>query len=231
MPADTTKKIIIISLGGSLIIPDEINADFLRRFKKLILDQVQKGKKFIIICGGGQLCRKYNQALKKISKPGNIDLDWMGIQTTWTNAKLIQLMFGKSCHAEISTDPTKIIKFKQPILIGGGWKPGRSSDGAMIQYAKTYKANIAINLSNIDYVFDKDPHKYKNAKLIRHMYWPDFLKIVGNRWKPGANVPFDPTAAMFAYRNNIKVIITNGNNLKNLKKILEDRKFSGTQIE
>ena len=40
---------IIISLGGSLIVPDNIDIDFLKDFKKLILSQVEKGKKFVII--------------------------------------------------------------------------------------------------------------------------------------------------------------------------------------
>ncbi len=50
---------IIISLGGSLIVPDNIDTKFLKEFKELILEHVKKGKKFFIICGGGRICRKY----------------------------------------------------------------------------------------------------------------------------------------------------------------------------
>jgi uridylate kinase len=89
----------------------------------------------------------------------------------------------------------KKIAFKQKVLVGGGWKPGRSSDGAMIKYANTYGAATAINLSNIDYVYDKDPRKFKDAKPIRQISWKDYLKIVGSRWDPGKNFPFDPIAA------------------------------------
>ena len=38
------KEIIIISLGGSLIVPDNIDIDFLKDFKKLVLSHVEKGK-------------------------------------------------------------------------------------------------------------------------------------------------------------------------------------------
>ena len=46
------KETIIISLGGSLIIPDVIDIDFLKDFKNLILSHVAQGKKFVIITGG-----------------------------------------------------------------------------------------------------------------------------------------------------------------------------------
>ena len=58
---------IIISLGGSLIIPDDIDVDFLKDFKKLILSQVEKGKKFVIITGGGKICRNYNRRRKNVA--------------------------------------------------------------------------------------------------------------------------------------------------------------------
>ena len=38
------EEIIIVSLGGSLIIPEEIDKEFLKDFKKIILSQIKKGK-------------------------------------------------------------------------------------------------------------------------------------------------------------------------------------------
>ena len=48
---------IIISLGGSLIVPEEIDIAFLEGFKEIILREVQAGKRFVIITGGGKICR------------------------------------------------------------------------------------------------------------------------------------------------------------------------------
>ena len=39
------KKIIVLSLGGSLIIPDKIDIEFLKKFKKIILKK-EKNYKF-----------------------------------------------------------------------------------------------------------------------------------------------------------------------------------------
>ena len=224
-------KLCVISLGGSLVIPEEINTQFLAGFKKLILARVKKGEKFVIITGGGSLCRKYNSALEKLATPKSEDLDWMGINVTWTNAKLIQLMFGSLAHPKIATDPTRQGVFKEKILVGGGWKPGRSSDGATVKYAQRFGAKKVINLSNIDYVYDKDPRKFHNAKKLENISWKDFIKIIGRKWEPGANLPFDPTAAKLAQKNGIKVTITRGTDLPNLKKILDNKPAKGTIIE
>ena len=60
-------RIVVISLGGSIIVPDKINVEFLKDFKKLINDFVEKGNKAIIVCGGGKTARLYQNAASKIS--------------------------------------------------------------------------------------------------------------------------------------------------------------------
>lgn len=222
------KKPIIISLGGSLVIPGEIDIKFLTEFKKLILKHVALGEKFILIVGGGITARKYITALKSLNKTSDDNLDWMGIQATRLNAKLVQLSFGKKVHKEVIKDPNIKIVFKESILISGGWKPGRSTDDCAVRLAKTYGAKVIINLSNIDYVYDKDPKKYNDAKKIELISWKDFRKITGNKWVPGKNLPFDPTAAKTAQENKVKVIITN---FKNLNGILSNRPFKGTVVQ
>jgi len=222
------KTPIIISLGGSLVIPGEIDVKFLTEFKKLILKHVALGETFILIVGGGVTARKYITALKSLSKTSNDDLDWMGIEATRLNAKLVQISFGKKAHTEIVTDPNKKLNFNESILISGGWKPGRSTDDCAVRLAKTYGAKVIINLSNIDYVYDKDPKKYKDAKKIESISWKDFRKITGNKWVPGKNLPFDPTAAKTAQENKVKVIIAN---FKNLNNILNGRPFKGTVVQ
>jgi uridylate kinase len=55
------KKAYIVSLGGSLIVPkDGIDWQFLKKFRRLILEQVRQVEKFYLIYGGGTTCRKYN---------------------------------------------------------------------------------------------------------------------------------------------------------------------------
>ena len=224
------KNPIVISVGGSLIFPEQIDTNFLKQFKRLIIGQIKLGQRFVLVTGGGKICRDYNHALNAISRPKPADLDWLGINATWLNAKLVQLMFGKLAHKEVVNDPTKKLNFKEPILVAGGWKPGRSSDGAMVKYAQVYGAKTIINLSNVDFVYTKDPRKFKDAKKLTNITWKELLKTTGKKWDPGTNVPFDPTAAQFAKQHKLKVVIANGHNFSNIKKILNQQEFVGTSI-
>src|SRR3989344_9669693 len=213
------KNLFVISLGGSLIVPGEVDVNFLKAFKKLIEGEIKKGSRFILITGGGKTCRNYQKALSKISKVDPVTLDWLGIHSTRFNAQLVRLMFGKSAHANLTEDPTKKINFKEKILIAAGWEPGWSTDFDAVELAKVYGAKTVINLSNIDFLYDKDPRKFKNAKKITQISWDGLLKITGSKWIPGKNVPFDPIAARLAKKSGLEVIIANGKNLKNLKLI------------
>ena len=225
------KKLFVISLGGSLINPGQVDTAFLKNFRRLIISQIKKGGGFILITGGGTLCRHYQNALSAVGKPTNDDLDWLGIYSTRFNAQLVRLSFSKLAHPVIVEDPNKKVNFKEKILVAGGWMPGRSTDDDAVRLARIYGADTVINLSNVDYVYTKDPRKFEGAKKVEIASWADFRKIVGSRWNPGKNAPFDPTAARLAQKHKLKVIIANGKNLKNLENILEGRKFKGTVIQ
>ena len=224
-------KTIIISLGGSIVAPDEIDINFLRDFKKLILKQVKLGKKFVIIVGGGKICRDYQSAAQKVSKLSTEQLDWIGIHSTHLNASLVREIFGDKAEAKIIKDLENLTVSKKPIIIGAGTKPGWSTDYDAVFLAKKYKAKTVANLSNIEYVYDKDPKKFRNAKPLKNISWQDFLKIIGKKWKAGMNAPFDPIASRLAKKIGLKAVFLKGTNLKNFEKFLKGEKFKGTVIE
>ncbi len=217
-------------MGGSLIVPDEIDWKLLKRFKELIIKQIKLGKRFIIVAGGGNIARKYQKAVSKIGVLEPDDRDWIGIHSTRLNAHLLRTIFRKYAHPRINKNPYERFDFKEKILIGSGWRPGVSSDYDAVVLAKEYQAKEILNLSNIDYVYDKDPDRYKDARKIKEISWKDFRKIVGNRWDPGMNVPFDPIASRMAQEYNMVVTIMNGKRIKNVENYLNHRKFKGTVI-
>lgn len=222
----------IISVGGSIIIPKTgFDIKFLKAFRKLILSRVKKGDKFVLVIGGGATCRNYQDALTSVIKLPNSDLHWLGIHTTWYNAEFVKLMFGDLVYKNVIKNPTEKIKTKKPIIIAGGWKPGFSTDTDSVLLAKQFGAKELFNLSNIDYVFDKDPSKYKDAKKIETIDWKSFRKnIVGYKWLPGKNSPFDPIASGMAQKMGLKVGVLNGNNLIEVEKALKGDKFKGTIV-
>ncbi len=225
-----TKEYIIISLGGSLIVPDEIDVVFVKDFVSMIKEYTEKGFYFVIITGGGKLARSYGSTAKKINNPSNTDLDWIGIAATRLNAELLRVSFGDIAYEIIIMDPNIIPITSKSVLIGGGWKPGNSSDLAAVHAAESIGAKKLINLSNIDYVYDKDPKKFLDAIKIEQSSWSDFLTILPEEWGPGLNVPFDPIAAKKAEELGLEVVIMNGKNIENLKKYLDGKEFIGTVI-
>ncbi len=222
---------VIISLGGSVIVPEEIDVAFLKKFRSLILNQVKKGRKFIIIVGGGKTCRKYQNAAKEITKPTHNDLDWIGIHTTRINAHLLRTIFREIAHSVVIRHYNEKIHTQKPVIIAAGWKPGHSTDYDATMWAKNFKAQAILNLSNIDYVYDKDPKYHRDAKRFKRISWKDFRKLVGNKWISGLNSPFDPIASREAQKLGLRVVIMNGRNLANLENFLNGKPFKGTIIE
>ncbi|MBI2655721.1 UMP kinase [Candidatus Woesearchaeota archaeon] len=222
-------KTIVLSLGGSLICPNDFDFDFLKKIRQLIERYAKKNYKFVIICGGGKLARTFQEIAYKSSKLSNDELDWLGIHATKINAYLVKSMFGNLAENLVVSNPTQKISLKKNILVASGWKPGWSTDYDAVLLAKNLKVKEVINMSNIDYVYDKDPRKFRVAKKIENLKWRDYLKMTGTKWKAGMNVPFDPIAAKEARKSKIKVNII-GNNLENFENLLNNKPFKGTTI-
>ena len=172
---------IVISVGGSLIVPNGgIDTNFLKKLNALIREQVAKGRRFFLIAGGGKIARHYRDAGKEVI--GNItneDLDWLAIHLTRTNAHLLRTIFQDIAHPRIVENyDHKLSNWKEPVVIGAGWKQGWSTDYDAVVLARDYGANAIVNMSNIDWVYDKDPVKYKDAKPIKKMTWEQLETLV-----------------------------------------------------
>lgn len=228
-----TNRPIVLSVGGSLVVPqDEIDTVFLEDLKKMIKKFAAKGRRFIIVVGGGSTARCYQSAAKKLGELTRDDLDWLGIHATRLNGHLLRTIFRDLAHPAMIKDPTKQkIKWSEAVLVAAGWKPGWSTDYVAVRLAKRFGAKVLLNLSNIDYVFDKDPNKFSDAQKIKNISWKNFRKIVGNEWDPGMNAPFDPVASRLAERINLKVVVLNGKKIKNTESLLSGKSFIGTVIE
>jgi uridylate kinase len=224
------EETIIISLGGSLIVPEDIDVDFLKDFKNLILEHVSMGKKFVIITGGGKTNKKYNEAVKKLADPSNEDLDWIGIASLKLNAELVRVMFAEWSNKKVVDNLSKDFYFEKSIIIGSAFEPGKSSDWDAIEAAKTTGAKKIINLSNTDYVFDSDPKINPNAKKIENISWAEYRELIPKEWNPRMNSPFDPIASKIAEEEKITVITMNGKPIDNLAKCLNGEKFMGSVI-
>lgn len=228
-------KTFVISLGGSLIVPSfGIDVDYLKSLNLFIRNKVKEGKKFIIICGGGKTCREYQEAAKDLLGKSITprQLDWLGIYVLRANAQLVLTLFSDLAFPEVVNNfeatPEKINEYD--LVIGGAESPGFSTDFDSVLAAQSCGSKYLINLSNVDYIYDKDPKVYTDAVPLKKLTWSKVLSMFDATWQPGMNRPFDPVAAKKAQALNLKVVVANGRNFKNLDNIIDGKNYIGTTI-
>ncbi len=224
------QETIVVSLGGSLIVPSSIDIRFLQKLKQVLEKFIKGGKKFVIVSGGGQTARAYQQAASQISSITKEDVDWLGIHATRLNAHLLRAIFYKQANPKVVKNPNRLPNFKEKMLIGAGWKPGWSTDYVAVEIAKKIGAARLVNLSNVNYIYTKDPKKFTDARPIKEISWENFRKIIPPKWSPGLNCPFDPIASREAERIGLEVAIINGKKLSSFSNYLEGKRFTGTLI-
>jgi uridylate kinase len=234
MTNDRYRETYIIKLGGSLIVPSEgIATTYLRQFQLFIRKQVANyQRRFFIFAGGGLVARQYRDAGMAIvgHELPDEDLDWLGIHATRLNAHLLRTIFRDLAHPNIIKDYSVIQKPEKPVVIASGWKPGWSTDYPAVILAQDYQAKAIFKLSNTDYVYDKDPRMYQDARPFEYLSWKDYRAMVEETWSPGSHAPFDPIAAKLAAELGLKVFYLNGVHLDNLEMALDGEPFVGTTI-
>jgi uridylate kinase len=225
------KDVVVLSLGGSLIIPDKINLPYLKEFKKAILKNISKYK-FVIVCGGGSVARKYISALRE-SKINEKLQSFSGISATRMNARFMNYFFNLNPESGIPHTMDLLKKYlqKEDIIFCGAleYKPDQTSDSTAAQIASSLKCSF-INLTDVPGLHDKNPKEYKNAKLIPKISWKDFNSIIEKiKFKPGQHFVLDQNAAKIIMKNRITTYII-GKNMNEFDNLLKSKKFKGTVI-
>ena len=223
---------VVISLGGSLVIPNGgIDTPFLKDFNLFIRQKIARGWRFFIVVGGGATARHYIDSAREIvGQISDWDLDFLGIHTTQLNAHMIRTIFRDVAHPRVIMNyQKKIVNLQEPLVIAAGWKPGCSTDYDAMLLVRDYGAKALINMSNIDSVFDKDPKKHPDAKPVKSISWKEYSGMNNGEWSPGFSSPFDPVATKLAMQLDCSVYVI-GKDLENLGNLLDGKDFKGTII-
>ena len=221
----------VLSLGGSLVVQDEINIRFLHEFKQLI--KSFKGKrKFVIVVGGGKIARTYINALRGFGKTVYVQA-YIGLEVTRLNASLVANFFGSMASQTIPATMRQVKNLlkKNTVVFTGGlkFKDNQTSDGTAASLAKYFKTRF-INMTNVEGLYTKDPKKNKNAAFISYISLKEFSAIVARMtYAPGQHFVLDAEAARLIYAYNVPTYIVGGS-IPNLRKLLNGQPFIGTTI-
>ena len=223
-------QIEVISVGGSILFPHDVDVNFLRQFRKLL-----KGfhdRKFIVVTGGGRVARLYIDALKRDGLPKRI-LCNAGIAITRINAKFLANFFMKKQHYPIPTSLKEIehLLKKHDIIFCGAlrYEEDNTSDGTAAEIARHVGGRF-INMTNVNGLYTKDPHAFRDAKFISQISFDDFYTLVNKiKYSPGQHFVLDQHAAAIIKKARITTFII-GKNIQNLHSLLQGKKFAGTVI-
>ena len=231
-------RTVVMSLGGSIIAPknEGINHTYIRQFVTLLTKEIQAGRRFVVVTGGGSLARSYQSAYRQmVETPDTKALDAIGIRATHIHAEYIASIcaaYGDTCvlippiGSNISTFP---ISHAFDFLIAGGCKIGVSTDYIATKLAERLHCTHMLNISNVPYIYDADPAHHSDAQPLERLAWNEYKEIIAGMWKPGAHVPFDPFAADVAAKSKISVQFI-GSDLEGLITYLRKGSAIGTYI-
>ena len=214
-----------------MIVPDEIDDAFLGEISEFLRALSEKHKVYVV-AGGGKIARKYQKAAKT-QGAGDELLDWLGIYATRLNALLLASAIGRKANKQIPATVQEAIDLSpsNEIIVMGGTDPNHSTDSVAAELSEETGADLFINASNINGVFDADPKKNPDAKLIECMSASDLLALVAEiPQSPGNYALIDKMAVESIIRSKVKTLILNGRDLENIRTAIVGEDFVGTTI-
>ncbi|MFH1127295.1 MAG: UMP kinase [archaeon] len=229
---------IVISLGGSLI-TDGFSAEKINGYREAIKAIHKTTDKLVIVVGGGKIAREYIDLIKDIGMDRNAQ-DNIAITLTHANAKIISLALNHKTpglanetiprtEQEITQQLQNLDRSK--ILVCGGTIPGQSTDSVAAKIARDIHADLLINASDIDGVYDRDPKKNIAAKKYNTLTYDRLREIISNNEQsPGKYALFDKSAADIIRQHKIRTIIINATDPEELIKAI-GKTHTGTTIE
>ncbi len=229
----------IISVGGSILSPsDDILFDFnkARDLKLLLSKYIDNGHRFVLVVGGGKICRRYQALMKEQNMP-DIELDNIGVAVINTNAVMLRAVMGDLASTKVlrygDFDSDEPLQFDAPVIVTAASNPGHSSDWNAVKLGVRTGSTSVINLSNTKGVYDSDPKKNPNAKFLPNITWDEYFEIVGNPadFPPGAHFPFDIMAARMAKDSGISCSMIDGRVGNSLDDLLSKNICDGTIIK
>ncbi len=221
---------IVISLGGSIIIPDDQDGAFLARFSSL-LRTLADDMELYVVCGGGKIARYYITTGRELSAT-EPQLDGMGIEVTRLNARLLQLALGDLAHHHVPTtiEETAAQGRRGRVAVMGGTTPGHTTDGVSAALAERVGAARIVNATSVDGVYSADPRKDPRAVRYDHLTFDELEAMMAGGHGAGNSHVFDPLGAAIVKRCRIPILVVAGRDLPEMERAIRGRPIKGTVI-
>ncbi len=210
----------MLKIGHALFGGCSIDLEKLRKTADAVLRLHNAGHKVIVVVGGGEPSRTYIKAARSLGA----DLatcDEVGIRVTKLNALLFSIALGETSSRDIVGSFEELEKqlntAGNKILVGGGFTPAQSTDAVAALIAERINADLLIKTTDVDGVYDSDPEKNPNAKMIREVSIRRLREIlVEGESTPGEYRLLDLVSISIFERSRVPVVIVNGSDPQNI---------------
>lgn len=222
---------VVVSLGGSVLVPGEDDARYLRDLADLLRDLSSRVRIFAVT-GGGRIARYYIETGRELGLPERT-LDEWGIAATRMNARLLGAALRGRANREPSTAYAEAARLSKrfPIVIMAGTRPGHTTDRVSASLARQVGAARIVNATSVDGVYTADPKTHLDARRIERMSFADLVALTGEGHQAaGPSIVFDPVAARVLARSRIPLRVVLGRDLGALKDAILGGPFHGTLV-
>jgi uridylate kinase len=222
---------VVVSLGGSVIVPDDMDDVFLRQFSEMIEGLCERYQIYLV-CGGGKIARYYISVGRSLGL-SEFQLDELGIMATRLNASLVAQALRERAVGKVPTEVLEAhrLERKGKVVVMGGTVPGHTTDAVSAMLAMEVRAARIINGTSVDAAYTADPRKDHHAERLSKISHQQLFELVnvGLHGAGPSNV-FDRLGAQIARDNGIDIYIVNGRNLEEVRAAIEGRPIKGTVV-
>jgi uridylate kinase len=222
---------VVISIGGSVLVPNERDADYLKSLADLLI-RMSSTHKLYVVTGGGRIARYYIKTGRELGAQEHY-LDELGILVTRLNAMLLAKVIGDITNYEPVKDIDEALDAGKnfQIVLMGGTVPGHTTDAVSAMLAEKVNALRLVNATAVDGVYDSDPKKNSNAKKFNKMTHAQLVEITSRtQGKAGPTVIFDPKGSEIIARVKIPLFVCHGRDLEALENAILGKDFVGTVV-
>ncbi|MFX0006673.1 MAG: UMP kinase [Promethearchaeota archaeon] len=215
----------VIKIGGSLLFTENGVLD-LTRIQKFcqMFKENNNSDTIVIICGGGMIAREYINAVRSFQENEAL-CDTFGIDLSRINSKLLIASLKDLAYPLVpkSIEELSMALLFNKIIVMGGLQPGQSTTSVALEVAEFMNADELIILTDVEGIYDKDPKKFDDAKLLKNLTYRELQDIIfdssqDKQAAAGEYRIFDAVSLQILKRSNIKTVILSGKNLNEFEK-------------
>jgi uridylate kinase len=229
----------MLKLSGEALAGDDrfgVNAAAVDDICSEIAAASRAGVQVGVVIGGGNFMRGAGMAAER--GVDRVQADNMGMLATLINSLALQDSFERQgtgarvmsmIEAGRVAEPferkraiSHLEKGRVVIFAGGTGSPFFSTDTAAALKASEINADCVLKATKVDGVYDKDPNKYPDAKLLREVSYMDALSRRLN--------VMDMTAFSFCMETGTRIIVFNVRERGSVKRILVDGERLGSVV-